>query len=237
MARGPSLTGDAKFVLRAETPPLGFFARTAEAESLLFRQSMMKAVKSEGDKIKNIGRDAIRKAPIRRASRLATSIRGEVFPRGRNIFPRSPAYVIGTNAQIPLDNLESGAVITAKGNALMFPIGEAAKWKQPNFTEQSGRLARVIAAMTAKYGKLSWHKARNGELYYGAWRKTRSGGQMRFTPLFKLSKSVTIPKKHDAYAQMERAGRGFDKRVADEAMRLFLADYDQVVGRITGRAQ
>jgi hypothetical protein len=208
--------------------------RVAEAEKDLFRRSQYKALKSQGDLIKNAGRDAVRKAKIRGASRLATAIRGDVFPRGKNIYPKSPAYVIGTNAEIPLANLETGATISAKGGGLMIPIGEAAKFKQPNFTERAGRLSRTIAAMEAKYGKLSWHKLRDGTLAMGAWAKTRSGGQMRFKALFIVRKSVTIPKKHDATAQMQRAAQGWDTRVAEETMRLFMAEHPQVVGRITG---
>lgn len=220
--------------LTLKTPPLGSYARVADAEKALFRRCQYKALKAEGDRIKNIGRDVIRKAKIRGASRLATAIRGNMFPKDERVLARAPAYLIGTNAEIPLVNLETGAVITAKGEALMFPIKEAARFKQPNFVAQSGRLARTIAAMQAKYGKLSWHKARDGQLYYGAWVSTRSAGQMRFRPLFILRKSVTIPKKHDAFAQMERAGRNMEQRVADETMRLFLEQHDQVVTRASG---
>lgn len=220
--------------LEAYTPPPGSMMRVAEAEKALFRRCQYRALKSEGDKIKNVGRAAVRKARIRGASRLATAIRGDIFPRGKNIYPRAPAYVIGNAAEIPLDNLESGAVITATGGALMIPIGEAARYKQPNFVERAGRLARTIAAMRAKYGKLSWHKARDGKLYYGAWTATRSAGQMRFKPLFVLRRSVSIPKKHDAFAQMQRAAQGFDVRVGEETMRLFAAEYDQTVARASG---
>lgn len=218
----------------AYTPPLGAMARVADAEKALFRRSQWRALKEEGDKIKNVGRAAIRKAKIRGASRLATAIRGTIFPKDQRAMARAPAYVIGNSAEIPLVNLETGAVISAKGGALMIPIGEAARFKQPNFQEQSGRLARTIAAMRAKYGKLSWHKLRDGTLAYGAWAATRSAGQLRFKALFLLRKSVTIPKKHDAEAQMKRAAQGFEQRVADATMRLFMAEHDQVVQRASG---
>jgi hypothetical protein len=220
--------------LEVTTPPLGAMAKVADAESKLFRRCQWRAVKAEGDKIKTVGRNAVRKAKIRGASRLATAIRGTIFPKDQNALARSPAYVIGSNAEIPLANLETGAVIAAKGKALMIPIGEAARFKQPNFAEQAGRLARTIAAMRAKYGKLSWRKLRGGTLAYGAWAPTRSAGQLRFKALFILRKSVTIPKKHDAEAQMARAGRGFDQRVAEATMRMFAAEHDAVVTRAAG---
>ncbi len=220
--------------LEVKTPPLGAYAKVAEAEKALYRRCQHRALKAEGDKIKEAGRNSIRAAKIRGARRLATAIRGTVFPKDERILARAPAYVIGSNAEIPLANLETGATVTAKGGALMIPIGEAARFKQPNFTEQAGRLARTLAAMRAKYGKLSWHKLRDGTLAYGAWAPTRSAGQMRFKALFILRKSVTIPKKHDATNEMKRAARGFEERVAADTMRRFIAEHAATVQRASG---
>jgi len=221
-------------LLNVTTPPLGSMIRVAEAEKALYRRCQWRALKSEGDKIKDAGRGAVRKARIRGASRLATAIRGTIFPKDQRAMARTPAYVIGNSAEIPLVNLETGAVITTKGLGLMIPIGEAAKFKQPNFAEQSGRLARTIAAMRQKYGKLSWSKLRDGTLAYGAWINTRSAGQLRFRALFVVRKSATIPKKHDASAQMQRASQGFEQRVGVETMRLFAIEHEAVVARATG---
>jgi hypothetical protein len=214
---------------------LGSWSKIADGERGLYLESQWRALKEEGDLIKEAARDTVRKAPIRGARRMATSWRGDIFPKRPPPFSNRPAYILGTNASMPLDHLETGITITAKGAGLMIPIGEAAKFKQPAFTEQSGRLARVIAAMTAKYGKLSWFKARDGRLYYGAFKTTRSGGQQRFVPLFIVRKSVTIPKKLDTRATIARMGQGFEKRVADKTMARFAAGHDAVVAKATAR--
>lgn len=219
------------FSLRADT--FGAWGKIADAERDLFLVSQHKALKEEGDKLKLVGRDAVRKAKIRGAARLATAVRGTIFPKLPQARARKPAYLIGTNADIPLKNLETGAVITAKGEGLMVPIGEAAKFKQPNFATQAGRLARVIAAMKQKYGDLKWQKLRDGRLALGAWVAGRTFKQ-RFKPLFIIVKSVTIPKKHNMSEAIAAAAQGFDQRVAARTMDLFLAGRDAAVTRATG---
>ncbi len=227
MARGPHFTGEVQFTFRAET--LGSWAKVADAQMALFLESQWRATKEDGDMIKEAARDTVRKAPIKGARRMATSWRGQIYPTKPPPYSRRPAYVLGTNAQMPLDHLESGIVITAKGAGLMIPIGEAAKFKQPAFTEQAGRLARVIAAMTAKYGKLSWAEKR-GQLYYGAWTRNRAGKD-RFIALFIVRRSVTIPKKLDTRATIARLAQGAPQRVADKTMQRFSAGHDAAVTR------
>lgn len=216
------------FKLGVET--LGSWAAIADGESDLFLESQWKALKAEGDILKGVARQSVRKAKIRGAARMATSWRGNIFPKKAQTRARNPAYILGTNAGMPLDHLETGITITAKGGALMIPIFEAAKWKQPNFVEQSGRLARVVAAMTQKYGKLSWHKLRNGTPALGAWVRNRAGRD-QFKPLFILRRSVTIPKKLDTRADIARAAQGFEQRVGARTMELFTAGHDAVVER------
>ncbi|HRO03722.1 MAG TPA: DUF6441 family protein [Terricaulis sp.] len=235
MSRPGRLTGEHAFVLDVKT--FGAWAKIADGERDLFLASQWNALKEEGDKIKEVARDNVRKAPIRGARRMATSWRGVIFPKKAPPYSSKPGYVLGTNAEMPLFHLEDGITITARGAGLMIPIGEAAKFKQPPFTERSGRLARVIAAMQAKYGKLSWFKARNGQLYYGAFKTTRSGGQQRFVPLFMVRKSVTIPKKLDTRAAIARASQGFEQRVAERTMQRFSAGHDAVVERATAATQ
>ncbi|HYD87115.1 MAG TPA: hypothetical protein VEA80_06560 [Vitreimonas sp.] len=221
------------FRLGVET--FGAWAKIADGERRLFAESQHKALKEEGDKLKNVGRDAVRKAKIRGAARLATAVRGNIFPKDARAMARKPAYLIGTNASMPLDHLETGITIHAKGGGLMIPIFEAAKFKQPHFATQAGRLSRVIAAMRQKYGELHWHTLRDGTPAYGAWSASRAG-KMRFKPLFILRKSVTIPKKHDMSNAIARAAEGFEARVAERTMQLFLAGRDQVVARASGGA-
>lgn len=208
---------------------LGSWSKVADAERALFLESQWRAVKEDGDMIKEAARDTVRKAPIRGARRMATSWRGDIFPKKTPPYGSKPAYVLGTNASMPLDHLESGIVITAKGVGLMIPIGEAAKFKQPAFTEQAGRLARVIAAMRAKYGDLSWSEKR-GHLFYGAWTRNRAGKD-RFIALFIVRRSVTIPKKLDTRATIARLGQGAPQRVAEKTMQRFVAGHDAAVAR------
>jgi hypothetical protein len=219
------------FSLKVET--FGAWAKIAEAERALFAQSQWKALKEEGDKLKNVGRDAVRKAKIRGAARLATAVRGNIFPKDARALARKPAYLIGTNASMPLDHLETGITINAKGGGLVIPIFEAAKFKQPHFATQAGRLARVIAAMRAKYGELRWHTLRDKTPALGAWVQGRAG-KMKFKPLFILRKSVTIPKKHDMSNEIARAAQGFEQRVAERTMELFMAGHDAAVQRASG---
>lgn len=217
------------FKLTVETA--GGWRAQAEGERVLFTSSLHKAVKTEGDVIKLAGRDEIRKMKVRGAARMATSVRGTIFPKLPQAGARKPAYLIGTNASMPLDHLGTGITINAKGGGgLMIPIFEAAKFKQPSFATQEGRLARVIAAMKAKYGELAWHTLRDGTPAYGAWVEGRAG-KKRFKPLFILRKSVTIPKKHDLNNVIARAAAGFDDRVAQRTMDLFAAGHDAVVAR------
>lgn len=227
MARHGQLTGEIQFTFRAET--LGSWARIADAQRALFLRCQYEALKEDGDVIKEAARDTVRKAPIRGARRMATSWRGAMFPKKAPPYASRPAYVLGTNAQMPLDHLETGIVITAKGAGLMIPIGEAAKFKQPAFTEQAGRLARVIQAMTQKYGKLSWAE-RRGQLFYGAWTRNRAGKD-RFVALFIVRKSVTIPKKLDTRATIARLSQGAPQRIADKAMQRFAVGHDAAVAR------
>lgn len=213
---------------------MGAWARIADGERKLFLEAQWKALKGEGDKIKEVARDSVRQAKIRGARRMATSWRGDIFPKKPPPFANRPAYVLGTNASMPLDHLESGITISGKGVGLMVPIGEAARFKQPAFTEQAGRLARTIAAMRSKYGKLSWLR-RRGHLFYGAWTRNRAGKD-RFVALFVVVKSVTIPKKLDTRAAILRAARGVETRVAERTMQLFIPAREAMVARETGRA-
>lgn len=214
---------------------IGAMAATADAERALFLESLWGATREEGDRIKDIARDSVRGAPIRGARRMATSWRGTIFPKKPPPYANAPSYVLGTNASMPLDHLETGITITAKGGALLVPIGEAARWKQPAFTEQSGRLSRVLAAMRAKYGKLSWFRARDRNVYLGAFKTTRSGGQQRFTPLFMLRTSVTIKPKLDTRAKIATASQGFANRVANGTMIRFMRDHDARVARAVAK--
>lgn len=227
MARHGQLTGEHAFVLDVKT--LGSWAKIAEAERDLFLASQYTALKEEGEKLKEVARNSVRQAPVRGARRMATSWRGVIFPRKAPPYSNKPGYVLGTNAEMPLFHLEDGVVITARGRGLMIPIGEAAKFKQPAFTEQSGRLARVIAAMRQKYGKLSWHE-RRGELFYGAWTQNRAGKD-RFIALFIVRTRVTIPKKLNTRAEIAAAARGFEQRVAEKTMSRFSAQHDAAVAR------
>lgn len=219
------------FKLGVET--FGSWARIADGERALFLRSQHTALKREGDKLKDVARQDVRASRIRGAARLATSWRGAIFPKDARAMAGRPAYVLGTSAEIPLFLLETGGTIAAKGGALMIPIFEASKFKQPNFATREGRLARTIAAMRAKYGELHWHKLRDGTPAYGAWVQTRAG-RTRFRPLFILRKSVTMPKKLDTSNRIARAGQGFEQRVAEETMRLFTAGHDAVVASATG---
>ena len=225
MARHGALTGEHAFTVRT----LGSWSKVADAQRALFLRCQYEALKEDGDMIKEAARDTVRKAPIRGARRMATSWRGVMFPKKAPPYASRPAYVLGTNAQMPLDHLETGIVITAKGAGLMIPIGEAAKFKQPAFPEQAGRLARVIQAMTQKYGKLSWAKKR-GHLFYGAWTRNRAGKD-RFVALFIVRKSVTIPKKLDTRATIARLAQGAPQRVAEKAATRFAAGHDAAIER------
>lgn len=228
MARG----FEPSFVLSVST--FGAWSKIADGERELFLSSQWKAVKAEGDKLKNLARDTVRKAKIRRGARLATSWRGQILPAKPPPWGNRPAYLLGTNAPIPLELLETGVTITAKGAALMIPIGEAARFKQPAFTERSGRLARVIAAMKQKYGELSFHTLRNGTRALGAWVEGARG--RRFVALFVLRKSVTIPKRLDTTAEVARAAQGFEDRVARRTMDAFAAGHDDVVAKAVAAA-
>lgn len=208
----------------------GSWRAIANGERELYLRSQYQALKEEGDVVKGVARQSVRKGKFRGAARMATSWRGAIFPANRNVLAARPAYVLGTNAAMPLDHLESGITINAKGGALMIPIGEAARFKQPNFVEQSGRLARTIAAMKAKYGELSWRKMRDGTLALGAWSPNRAGVN-KFKALFILRRSVTIPKKLDTKNEIAAAARGIEQRVADRTMQLFAAGHDAVVQR------
>lgn len=213
---------------------MGSWAKIADGERKLFLEAQWKALKAEGDKLKEVARDSVRNAKIRGARRMATSWRGEIFPKKPPPFANRPAYVLGTNAAMPLDHLETGAVMTARGFGLMVPIGEAARFKQPPFTEQAGRLARTIAAMRDKYGKLSWLR-RRGQVFYGAWTRNRAGKD-RFVALFVVVKSVTIPKKLDTRAAIARAAQGVEGRIAERTMQLFIPAREAMVARETRRA-
>lgn len=208
---------------------LGSLAKIADAERALFLESQWRATKEEGDRIKEAARNSVRAAPIKGARRMATSWRGDIFPHKPPPYSNRPAYILGTNASMPLDHLESGITITAKGSGLMIPIGEAARFKQPAFTEQAGRLARVIAAMRQKYGKLVWHRVR-GQRFLGAWTRNRAGRD-RFVALFVVRQSVTIPKKLDTRAVIARAAQGAPERVASKTMELFAREHDARVER------
>ncbi|HRE44770.1 MAG TPA: DUF6441 family protein [Terricaulis sp.] len=210
---------------------LGSLAKIADAERDLFLECQWRATKEEGDKIKEAARNSVRAAPIKGARRMATSWRGDIFPHKPPPYSNRPAYILGTNAAMPLDHLETGITITAKGDGLLIPIQEAARFKQPAFTEQSGRLARVIQAMTQKYGKLSWFNTRKGR-FLGAWTRNRAGKD-RFVALFMVRKSVTIPKKLDTRAVIARAGQGAPERIAAKTMERFAREHDARVERAT----
>jgi len=215
---------------------LGHHRAIADGQRDLYLRAQWRALKEDGDRIKEAARDTVRNAPIRGARRMATSWRGDIFPKKPPPYANRPAYILGTNAAMPLDHLETGVTIHARGRTgLLIPVGEAAKFKQPPFTEQAGRLARTIAAMNAKYGKLSWHKLRDGALGLGAWANTRSGAQ-RFKLLFVVRRSVTIPKKLDTRAVIARMGAGAPQRIADRTMAIFAAEHDAMVARVTRAA-
>lgn len=227
-----SLTGGAEFVVK--TPRIGYWRAAADAERGLFLKCQWEALRFEGDRLKNLARDSVRKAPIRRASRLATSWRGVILPKKPPPYGNRPSYLLGTNAAMPLDHLETGITITAKGKGLMVPVGEAARFRQPAFTERAGRLYRTIQAMEAKYGKLSWHRLRDGTLGYGAWTTTR-GGKARFRLLFVVRKRVTIPKKLSTRAEIAQGSKGIEQRIADRTMRAFLSEREAMLAELDSR--
>lgn len=216
-----------------EIKTIGNWRALADGDAQGFADAQWQALRDEGDKLKNVARQSVRKAKIRGAARMATSWRGKIFPEKPGSRARAPAYVLGTNAAMPLDHLESGITITAKGSALVIPIGPAARFKQPNFVKQSGRLERVMRAMEQQHGKLVLHKLRDGTMALGVWKP--GAKRQRFLALFILKKTITIPKKLDTRAEIVRAAEGWEQRVGAETMRLYLAGREQRLQRAQAR--
>jgi hypothetical protein len=215
------------FRLKVET--LGSWRAIADGQRDLFFVSQFFALKTEGDALKKIGRAAIAGAPIRGAKRLSTSLRGAIFPKDVKKHPHAPAYVLGTNAEIPLIMLDTGGVIHANGRAyLLFPVGVAADFKQPNFEPRAGRLARAIAAMRARFGELFWRTGTNGLPQLCA------NAEGRVVVLFVAKPSVTIPKKTDWRARIAQAAAGFETRVAERTAEKFAAGAEAVTTRAAG---
>lgn len=213
------------FRLKVET--LGSWQKIADGQRDLFYRAQYYALKTEGDAAKKIGRQAVSSASIRGAKRLSTSIRGAIFPKDVKKNPKAPAYVIGTNAEIPLMLLDTGGVIHAAGKPyLLVPVGEAAEFKQPNFQPRAGRLSRAIAAMRERYGELFWMTGRNGLPQLCA-----RGTDDRVIVLFVAQIAVTVPKKTDWRAQVARSLQGADDRIAERAAHTFEAGLDAITER------
>lgn len=211
----------------------GNWSAIANAERDLFSESQFKALKGEGEAVKIAGRNVIKAAKLRGASKLAGALRGTIFPKNAKVHPQRPAYVLGTSAQKLFELFDTGATIRARSHALLVPIGEAAKVKHPAFAEPSGRASRAYQAMTAKYGKLVQHRLKDGALALGAF-VTAGRGKQKFLPLFLLLKQVVIPKKTNVLAEIARASQGLEQRVGERAITEFEQGHDAVVAKIMG---
>lgn len=173
--------------MKVDLKALGSLQADAEKARVDFVQAVWTATQQTGFDLLEAQRADVIASRIRRAPAMAKTWRQVMRPAtARDSGDLRIAAIVFNRSPVFARYLARSGPISARGGALLIPIGKAARIRLP-----IGRSRRELLAFARRqFGEIVLGRLRNGTPALGAVTRTPRG-KAKFEPLFLLRKSVT----------------------------------------------